>query len=504
MHTAGVGDRPGTSAGAPLPRFALGPVALVALVQSAVLTLLSGRYGFHRDELYFLAAGDRPAWGYVDQPPLTPLLAEAATALFGDTPGGLRVPATLAGAALVVVAALVARELGGGRTAQLLAAAATAASTFVLVIAHMVSTTTFDTLLWAVLGLLTLRLLRTGDGRWWVAIGAAAGVALANKWLVLLLLGAFAVALPLAGQARALRTGWLLAGIGVAAALATPLVVWQFAHDFPMLTVAGGISEDDGAENRILFVPMQLVYLSPVLVPVWLAGFVRLWRDPAVRWARVLPVAYLVLCAALLVLGGKPYYAIPLLVLLTAAGAEPVVRWLTAGRRAARRALATGLAVVCVVTSALVALPVLPPPALDGPVLAMNKEQGEQVGWPELARTVAAVWERVPEADRATSVIFTRNYGQAGAVERFGPAFGLPGPYSGHMSYADWGPPPDERTGWVLTVGPPPAAFTGCAVVAVHDSGLGVDNEEHGTPIALCEGTTASWSRIWPGLRHFY
>jgi hypothetical protein len=153
---------------------------------------------------------------------------------------------------------------------------------------------------------------------------------------------------------------------------------------------------------------------------------------------------------------------------------------------------------------------VLPPGALTGPVLAINKEPGEQVGWPQLASTVARGWQEIPAADRATAVIFTANYGQAGAIEQFGPAQGLPKPYSGHMSYADWGPPPDSMTGPVLLVGAFPEqsairqATSGCQVVAVNDNGFGVENEEQGTPVSVCSPPDHPWSRIWPGLRHFY
>ncbi|MGH3623515.1 MAG: glycosyltransferase family 39 protein [Sciscionella sp.] len=496
--------------GDPLPRFAVGMVGAVVAVQVAVLTALSGRYGFHRDELYFLAAGAHPAWGYVDQPPLTPLLARIATTLVGDSPSGLRVASTVVGAATVLVVALVARELGGGRAVQALSAAVTALSSFVLVVSHMVSTVTVDLLLWTVIGLLVLRLLRTGDGRWWVAVGAAVGVALANKWLVLLLVSALGVALLLVGPRAVLRSGWLAVGVGVAAVLAAPVVVWQAVHGFPLLTVAAGISADDGAENRILFVPMQLVYLSPLLVPVWVAGLVRLWRDPRLRWARALAVSYPVLCGELLVLGGKPYYSVPLLVLLTAAGVEPALHWLGRGHRASRRALVGAVSVVAVAVSVLIGLPVLPAGSLNGPVLAMNKEAGEQVGWPAFAATVARAWQQIPPGQRSTAVIFTRDYGQAGALERYGQQLGLPKPYSGHMSYADWGPPPDRMTGPVVLVG----AFgdgsavrrtiTDCRVVAVNDNGIGLNNEEQGTPVALCAGPVAPWSRIWPDLRRFY
>ncbi|GHF24858.1 hypothetical protein GCM10017786_68710 [Amycolatopsis deserti] len=500
----GTTTEPSTPTAQPLPQFAAGPVGLVLAGQALVLSLASPRYGFHRDELYFLAAGKRLDWGYVDQPPLTPLLARAGAAVFGDSPAGVRALATVAALVTVALVALVARELGGGRSAQTLAAGAAALSSFVLVVGHMLGTATFDLLVWVAIGLLAMRLLRTGDGRWWLPIGAVAGAGLANKWLLLMLLSALGIAVLVTGPRQVFRSAWLPAGVVIAAALAAPVVWWQAAHGWPLLTVASGISSDDGAENRVLFVPLQLVYLSPVLVPVWLAGMVRLWRDPRLRWARALVVAYFVVCVELLVLGGKPYYSIPLLVLLMAAGAEPTVRWLARGRRAARRGLAGGLAVIGTAMSVVVALPVLPPDGLD-PVLAMNKEQGEQVGWPEFTATVAGVWRRIPAPQQATAVILTRNYGQAGAIERYGPELGLPQPYSGHMSYADWGPPPDSHTGPVVLVGATTMAGLGdCRVAAEHDNGLGLDNDEQGTVITLCDTVTQPWSQLWPQLRHFY
>jgi 4-amino-4-deoxy-L-arabinose transferase-like glycosyltransferase len=479
-------------------------VALVVVGVAAVLTALSPRYGFHRDELYFLVAGGHPAWGYVDQPPLTPLVARAATAIFGNTPAGLRVASTLACAATVFVVALVARELTGGRRAQVLAALAAAASGFVLAVGHMVSTATFDLLAWLVIAWLALRMLRTGDGRWWLALGAAIGLATLNKYLVGLLAVALLLAVLAVGPRAVLRSWWLVAGVVLAAVLAAPNLWWQATHGWPQLTVAGGISADDGVENRALFVPMQIAYLSPLFVPVWIAGIRRLWRDPELRWARSMAIAYPVLCVLVVASGGKPYYALPLLLVLTAAGCEPLARW-THGRWRVATVVAAG--VVAAVMSALITLPVLPTDSLSVPN-GINAEQGEQIGWPELTSAVAAQWYAIPAADRTRAVIFAENYGEDGAIARYGPRHGLPVPYSGHMSNADWGPPPDSANGPVLLVYQSGQNigrfFTGCREVGRVNTGRAVDNEEQGSHITLCAATAKPWSALWPSLRHYY
>jgi hypothetical protein len=150
----------------------------------------------------------------------------------------------------------------------------------------------------------------------------------------------------------------------------------------------------------------------------------------------------------------------------------------------------------------------LPPSAL-AVVNAMNKEQGEQVGWQQLVSAAAQGWAQIPAGDRSRAVVFTTNYGEAGAIARYGGEHGLPAPYSGHMSYADWGPPPDTANGPVLLVQYPEdrvlqRTFTGCRQITTVDNGEGVDNEEQGARIVLCDGTTQPWSQLWPSLRRFY
>jgi 4-amino-4-deoxy-L-arabinose transferase-like glycosyltransferase len=330
-----------------------------------------------------------------------------------------------------------------------------------------------------------------------------AGLATLNKYLIVMLAVALLLAVLAVGPRGVLRGPWPVAGVVVAAVVAAPNLWWQAAHGWPQLTVAGGISADDGAENRALFVPLQIVYLSPFLVPVWIAGIRRLWRDPELRRARAMVVAYPLLCVIVVASGGKPYYALPLLLVLTAAGCEPLARW-TRGRP--RTAVVAVAGVLAAVTSGLVSLPLLPASAL-APVNALNAEQGEQVGWQALTSAVAAQWSAIPPAERARAVVFAENYGEHGAIARYGPRHGLPAPYSGHMSDADWGPPPDSATGPVVLVYQDGAQgidrfFTGCRTGSRVDTGT--DNQERGAHVDLCSGTTGPWSAIWPRLRHYY
>lgn len=494
---------------APRARFAAREVLSLAAAVGAVQVALAGRYGFHRDELYFLVAGRHLAWGYTDQPPLTPLLARVSTELFGDGPTGLRAVAALLCAATIVLMAVVARELGAGRPGQVLAAAAGAVSSMVLAVGHMVTTVTFDLVAWLAVSLLLLRLLRTGDGRWWLGVGAATGVALLNKDLVLLLLAALLPAVAAAGPRRVLRGAWPVAGALLAGVLVLPNLYWQARHGWPQLTVAAGISDKDGLANRLTFVPMQVLYLSPVLVPVWVAGFRRLLREPELRWARAVAFGYPVLCVLVVALGGKPYYALPLLLVVTAAGCEPVAQrvWGPGGGARARVRL-LGWLLVGALVNAVITLPVLTERQLPA-VTWIYPEQGEQVGWPELAAAVGAGWSEVPPELRSRTVVFASNYGEAGALDRFGARYGLPQAHSGHMSFADWGPPPDSATGPVLLLHPAPYPqveryFTDCRVVARVDNGHGLGNQEQHAPVLLCAGAVAPWSQLWPQLRHFY
>ena len=479
-------------------RFVLPVAVLELLLQIAV----ANRYGYHRDELYFRTAARHPAAGYDDQGPLTPLLGWLSETLFGETPRGLRVASAVIVALVVVVVALLARELGAGATGQFVAATSTAASAFVLAVGHLLSTTTLDALVWTATLLVVARILGGGDARLWLGAGAVVGIGLENKQLPLLLVLALAIGLAFDRRLLAqLRSPWLWGGIAVALAIWLPNLAWQGTQGWPQLELADDIRRSEAAESRATLLPLQLLLVGPLLVPVLGVGLWALLRESALRPWRSLGFAYLALLVLLFVLGGKPYYAAPFLLCLLAAGAVVVERWLTTRTR---EVLLAAALVLTAALSIVVALPALPARELEStPIADLNEDAIETVGWPELVRTVAEVYGGLSPAERATAVVFTGNYGEAGAIDRYGPELGLPDAYSGHNAYARFGTPP-AAAGPVIVLGyrDPSVSFEGCRATATIDNGVELENEEQGGTVFVCDGPRQPWAEIWPVLAH--
>lgn len=462
----------------------LRPVAVIGVAVTVLLVALSSGYGYHRDELYFLEAARHLAAGYVDQGPLTPLLARIG----GDSLVALRVaPAVMAGL-IVLVTGLIARDLGASKGAQMFAAGCMAVSAILLQTGHLLSTTTADLLVWALVTWSTVRALPVGGPRW-LLVGLAAGVGLQNKVLVAFLMVALLIGMLAVGPRAHLRDPWLWGAGLLALAIWSPFLVWQATHGLPMLALSESIAAggSTSSEPWWLLVPFQAVLVGPLLVPVWVAGLVALWRRQ-----RLFPVAAAVLAAVFMATGGKPYYLAGLFPLLLAAGAGPVLAW---ARTRLRRVL-LGIAVaLTALNNVVLMLPVVPVEALkDTPITALVGDVGETVGWPEFAATVAGT---VPPG----GVVVAANYGEAGALRRFAPEVPV---LSGHNSFADWGTPP-AQAGPTVVVGYPEervrAWFPDCAPAATIDNGVGLDNQEQGRTVWRCGPPREGWSALWPQLR---
>ncbi len=489
---------------APRIPFARVPVLAIAGLVVIGLLVLSPLYGFHRDELYFIVAGQHPALGYDDQGPLTPLLSAAAVALLGASPTAIRILPALAVGACVVLAGLLACDLGGSRRAQVIAAATLAASGY-LAAGHLDSTTTFDLLAWTVVLWLVVRLLAGADPRLWLAVGVTVGVGLENK-LILLFLGAGLVGgLVLARRWDILRSPWAWAGLAIAVLIWVPNLAWQASNGFPQLEMAGRIS--GGSDSRVKLVPEILLLAGPLLFPISFAGAWWLARDPAARPWRAVGYAVPLLLLLVVATGGKSYYVAGTYAPLMAGGAIVVDRWLPRGRPLLRRGalLASGTASLAI--TAVLVLPILPPATFAAsPVPDIYAESSEQLGWPELVDTVARVAADLSADQRARAVILTDNYGEAGAIELLGS--GLPPVYSGHNAYARWGPPSDDRTTAIVVTHATSSDFATywdlgtCRLVANVDNELDLANQEQGVGVWVCPEVTVPWSGHWARIAH--
>jgi hypothetical protein len=424
--------------------------ALPWLVGAYLVFLLAttAGYGVFRDELYYVACGAHPAWGYVDHPPLVGWLAWLVSSTLGTSLFALRLLPALVGAATAWLAAEIARRLGGRGLAQGVAAGALALAPISLAQFSYFSMNAIDTLVWALAFWLLVRILVEGEERPWLAFGAVVGVGLLNKISPLFLGFGLVVGLVLAGRWSSFRRPWLWLGGALAALLFLPHVLWQIAHDWPTLEFMDHARRFKMApQTPASFLKAAWLQAGPLALPLWVAGVVALlWR----RATRPLGLAFLAVLVLLITLEGKPYYFGPAFVLAFAAGAVALERVPWRGVRiAALAVLALGA-----LAGAPLAKPLLPVDTYLAysralglePKSAERKELGrlpqhfaDMHGWRELAETVATVYRALPAEDRAKACVFGQNYGQAGAIDYFGPELGLPLALSGHNNYFLWG-----------------------------------------------------------------
>ena len=482
------------------------PESIVAVVVFFVLVATSSQYGWHRDELYFVVAGDHPAWGYPDQPLLTPLLSAALNALGHGSLVVVRLASAAASAATALLTGIMAGQLGASAGARLLAATVWAVGAISLVTGHFVDTTTFDILATVAVCSCLLRAIAAESGRWMVAAGAVLGFGLLNKLTVGFVIAVVCACFLAVGPRRMLLSRWALIGAALAVLGAAPYLIWQSANGWPQLAVAHSISGGGAEGGRVGVIPFQLLLVSPLLAPVWIAGMVRLLRNPRARQARAFAIAYLVVLVAIILAGGKAYYAAGLLPVLVASGAIAADEWVRRRRSGPRRGLVAAALLLAFVVDAALGLALVPVRLLTATgVEAINPDAGEQVGWQRFTASVATAFDEIPDGKRSTAVIFTGNYGEAGAVDKYGGAWGLPQAFSGHNGFALWGPP--TTNGPVVLVGLPGGAalaryFSGCRVVTHVDDGVDLVNDEQGDAVRLCSGPAEPWSRLWPELVH--
>jgi hypothetical protein len=492
------------------PRAPWRAITLIALGAVALELAVSARYGYVRDELYFLAAGQHLAAGYVDQPAVTPLLARLGAMLGGNTVVGLRVVPALCLGAMTVLTAAISRLLGAGRTGQILAALAAATCAEFIGAAHELTTAPADFLFWTLTLYLVTRLLASGDPRWWLAIGGCVGVASEAKWNIAFLAVAVLVGFAVTDARFLLRSRYLAIGALLAAALATPDLIWQAAHGWPAFQVFSGL-QAQAWHNRITYWPGQILFTGLALTPIWVAGLIWALRSTQARAFRPAAIGCGLAILLQFVLGGKPYYPGAAYTFLLAAGCVPVERWLASRRRLGGRIRPMSITIGGMLLSAAVmlpaALPILPAKVLRTvPLQKINYDLAESIAWPQQVALVARVYDALPPAERRLTTILTGNYGEAGAVERYRADYGLPAAYSGANNFWLWGPPP-ARDSAAIAVNVDPALlrreFRHVTFVATFRNGLGVSDDEEGAQIYLATGLRQTWAKAWPAFRNY-
>lgn len=407
-------------------------------------------YGFFIDELYFLACGQHLAWGYVDMPPLTAFQAWLTRHLFGDSPYSIRLFPALAGAGLVLVAAAIARELGGGKFAQILTALAVLFAPGYLAFCSYLSMNSVEPLIWSGCALIVIKIMKGGDPRLWLGFGVLAGIGLLNKHTMLVFGFAVVVALLLTADRRVMFNRWFVLAGAIAFAIFLPNLVWEIRNHFPHLELLANIRRNgrDVQMNPFVFLLWDVLLANPGAALLWITGLVSLLTGSLKRF-RALGLMWVVVYVVLIASGGRFYYLLPAFALLFAAGAVVIERMRVL------RVVSVALIVIIGALIAPTAVPVLPaetylryteithlnqPRFEHRPTTSMPQLFADRFGWPEMVATVARAYNSLPADQRAKTAIFGNDFGQSGAIDYYGPQYGLPKSIGGHLTNWMWGP----------------------------------------------------------------
>jgi len=516
-----------------------------ALTACVVHFLFNGGYGYFRDELYYAACGQHLAWGYVDQAPLVAVVARLSRMLFGDSLRSLRFFPALSSGAKILLTGWIVRELGGRRYAQVLAGTAMLLCPIYLTMDNFLSMNAFEPVLWMLCVAIALRIIRTGQQHLWLLFGLVAGIGILNKHSTLLFGFGFFLALVATRQRRLLQSVWIWAGALIAVALFLPNMLWEIHNHWPTPEILRNVDQYKNAHVSWLgFIGQQALLIHPLATPICLAGlWYFLWSRQG-REFRFLGWTYLFLLLQLLIFRGRIYYLAPAYPMLFAAGAVAIESWIeirvrvpladsesqgatrrdnTGPRSANRNWMKTAILAPLVVgglIAAPLAIPILP---LETAVAYANfwdvnrvrveiQPSGklpqffaDMMGWQQQVDVVAGVFQSLPADDRPKAAILTRNYGQAGAIEYFGPSYGLPRPISGHNNYYLWGP--QQYTGEVvITVGIPieklQPLFNHIELAATIRNDYAIP-EENNLPIYICRDPKMTLQKAWPSLKFY-
>jgi hypothetical protein len=495
--------------------------ACFAIAACVVHLLWNGRYGYFRDELYYAACGQHLAWGYVDHAPLIAVIARLSRWLFGDSLRALRFFPALSSGAKILLTGWIVRELGGRRYAQILAGTAMLLCPIYLAMDNFLSMNAFEPVFWMLCAAISLRILRTGNIRLWPVFGFVAGIGILNKHSMLFFGLAFVLALAVSRQRAALRTPWIWFGGFLAFLIFLPNFLWEMNNHWPTIEILRNVDRMKNTHvTWVQFIVQQAFLVHPVAAPICIAGLWFFLRSRQGEAFRFLGWTYCFLLAEFLILRGRIYYLAPIYPMLFAAGAVAIETWIgNYGRNWVKAAVLAPLVVGGFVAAPL-ALPILPLDAAaqyarfwDVDRVQVEKEPSgklpqmyaDMMGWLQQAETVAGVFRSLSPADQSRVAIFAKNYGQAGAIDYFGPALGLPHAISGHNNYYLWGP--QQYSGeLVIAVGIPledlNPLFGQISLAATINNEYAIP-EENNLPVYICRMPKMTLQQAWPRLKFY-
>jgi len=433
-------------------------IAVLGTIKLVLHLLVNDRYGYFRDELYYIACSRHLDWGYVDQPPLIALSVRLSRFVFGDSLLGLRLFAALATIAVIALVVLTVRELGGGRFAMWLAGLCVFFGPIWLNLGYIMTMNSYDHVIWTACALLVIRFINTRDPRLWLWFGVLCGIGLENKYTITVFGLGVVFGLLLTPERRVFLDKWIWLGGSAALVIFLPNLFWNIRHHWPFFELMHNIrvTGKDVVLTPTQFLFQQALLTLPVSVFVCLSGLAWLMFSRTGSRYRLIGWTFLMVVISFMVLHGKNYYSTPVYPVMFAAGAVALETWLS---RPKWRWVGWAYAAVIVVAGIALmpaTVPIMPVDVyltyqeklpLKIPKSEHSHERAflpqvyaDQFGWTEIVQAVARAWNQIPEADRSDCAIFGQDYGVAGAIDFFGPKYGLPKALSAHQNYYFWGP----------------------------------------------------------------
>jgi len=503
-------------------------IGIVALINLIMHLLAIYGFGWFRDEFYYIACSDHPALGYVDHPPLAMWLLKVIRTLLGSSRIAIRIVPVLAAPVWIFTTGLMARSLGGRRMAMFIASAAAFSTIGNYFLFGYYSMNFWDMLFWQACFFLIIRIVQTGDAKYWLFFGLTAGLGLMNKISVLFLLFGLGVGILMTRERKQLAVPRFWLGMALALLLFSPYVIWNAAHNWAHLEFIEVAKAVKMAKvSPAGFFTGQLLHNNPASLLIWLPGLLFFFFHKKAEKYRLFGWLFLSIYIVMTLQQAKAYYLAPAYPVLFAGGGILWETWLRSKTAQAAGVLMTILLIVQSILFSPLALPVLSAEKTIAhierlritPTAGENHETGalpqhfaDMHGWDDMVKTFSDVHRSLPPEERKRCILFVTNYGEAGAVDFLGRKYDLPMATCGHNNYWLWGPPEPSETGPVIVFGwqHDPAKmqetleewFEYAEHAATFTCGYCMPYENN-RPVFICRHPLEDWHSIWPRLRHY-